>query len=197
MEINPPMISQPLHFMKDQSQAPMIMKNLAALGAEPTLLDPMEINPPMLSQPLHFMKDQSQAPKWMFDTHEVIKEAQGFVIVTPEYNCSLPPALTNLLDHFPLPSYRHKPASIATYSMGNFGGARASALARPFLAELGLVTLPSTVIIPTIQNATITEEGEVEDNERVLNNSNKMCKELIWYVEALKSQAEKTGGNPN
>ena len=36
--------------------ANMIMKNLTAIGAEPTLLDPLTINPPMLAQPLHFMK---------------------------------------------------------------------------------------------------------------------------------------------
>ena len=65
----------------------------------------------------------------MLDTHQKIKDATGFVIVTAEYNCSLPPALTNLLDHFPLPSYRHKPASIASYSMGSLGGTRAAALA--------------------------------------------------------------------
>ena len=50
------------------------------------------------------------------------QESDGFLIVTPEYNCSLPPALTNLLDHFPPASFRHKPASIAAYSMGPFGG---------------------------------------------------------------------------
>eukprot|EP00090_Calanus_glacialis_P002004 TRINITY_DN1150_c0_g1_i1.p1 TRINITY_DN1150_c0_g1~~TRINITY_DN1150_c0_g1_i1.p1 ORF type:complete len:198 (-),score=69.04 TRINITY_DN1150_c0_g1_i1:100-693(-) len=177
--------------------ANMIMKNLAALGAEPILLDPLEINAPLLSQPLHFMKDQSQAPQWMLDTHQKIKDADGFVIVTAEYNCSLPPALTNLLDHFPLPSYRHKPASIASYSMGSLGGTRAAALARPFLSELGMVTLPSVVLIPTVQNAKIAEDGEVDDNERVVNSSNKMCKELVWYMDALQTQAEKAGGNPN
>ena len=95
----------------------------------------------------------------MLDTHQKIKDATGFVIVTAEYNCSLPPALTNLLDHFPLPSYRHKPASIASYSMGSLGGTRAAALARPFLSELGMVTLPSVVLIPTVQNAKIAEDG--------------------------------------
>ena len=52
----------------------------------------------------------------------ISQESDGFLIVTPEYNCSLPPALTNLLDHFPPASFRHKPASIAAYSMGPFGG---------------------------------------------------------------------------
>ena len=133
----------------------------------------------------------------MHDTHQKIKDAQGFVIVTAEYNCSLPPALTNLLDHFPPPSYRHKPASIASYSMGNLGGTRASAIARPFLAELGMVTLPSIVLIPTIQNASIAENGSVENNDRVVKNTDKMCKELVWYIEALQTQAQKSGGNPN
>ena len=81
----------------------------------------------------YLQKDQSQAPQWMLDTHKVIQESQGsviisespdfllgnlldtsysaisgrFVIVTAEYNCSLPPALTNLLDYFPPASFRH------------------------------------------------------------------------------------------
>jgi len=177
--------------------ANLIMKNLVAIGAQPTLLDPLKINPPMLAQPLHFMKDQSQAPEWMLDTHKIIKDAEGFVIVTSEYNCSLPPALTNLLDYFPPASYRHKPASIASYSMGTGGGTRAAALCRPFLSELGMVSLPSVLLIPTVQNANITEDGEVEDNERVVNSSNRMCKELVWYVEAIQAQIEKTGQKPN
>ena len=172
--------------------ARMIVNNLQQLGARTTLLDPLEINPPMLQQPLHFMKvsnvntklslhpcpcqDQSQAPEWMVETHRVIQDCQGFVVVTPEYNCSLPPALTNLLDYFPPASYRHKPASIACYSMGPYGGMRAGALARPFLAELGLVSLPSILCIPTVQNAGLSEDGLQVDNERVVKNTSKLCK---------------------
>merc|ERR1719474_1000226 len=96
----------------------------------------------------------------MLDTHKIIQESQGFVIVTAEYNCSLPPALTNLFDYFPPASFRHKPVSIAAYSMGPFGGIRAAQLARPFLSELGMVPLPSTLLIPTVQNANIEESGE-------------------------------------
>ena len=49
----------------------------------------------------------------------LFKEANGFVIVSPEYNATIPPALTNLLDYFPpAVCYRHKPVSIVTYCMG-------------------------------------------------------------------------------
>merc|ERR1719373_400093 len=173
--------------------AKMVTKQLEKEGARPTLLDPLQVGAPLLAQPLHFMKDQSQAPQWMVDTHKVIQESQGFVIVTAEYNCSLPPALTNLLDYFPPASYRHKPASIACYSMGPYGGMRAGALARPFLAELGLVSLPSILCIPTVQNAGLSEDGLQVDNERVVKNTSKLCKEVLWYIEALGEKKEKDG----
>jgi NAD(P)H-dependent FMN reductase len=75
---------------------------------------------PMLKQPLHFMKDQSSAPKWMTDTNEAIKNADAILVISSEYNCSIPPALTNVMDYFPPASYRHKPAGIICYSMGAF-----------------------------------------------------------------------------
>ena len=60
--------------------------------------------------------------------------------------------------------------------MNDASGIRAAALARPFLSELGLVPLPSSVIIPTVQNSGIDEEGELGDNDRVNNNAEKLCK---------------------
>ena len=33
------------------------------------------------------MKDKSQAPQWMLDADEEIQNADGFVVVLPEYNC--------------------------------------------------------------------------------------------------------------
>lgn len=81
--------------------------------------DPVEMDFPLLRMPLHFMKDRSAAPQWLVDANEEIKEADAFVVVTAEYNCGLPPALSNMMDHFPPSSYRHRPCSIVTYSMGN------------------------------------------------------------------------------
>ena len=82
------------------------------------LADPLEIDAPLLKQPLHFMPDQSQAPDWLTETSSKLKNTSGFIIVCAEYNCTIPPALTNLLDYFPPAIFRHKPVSIVTYSMG-------------------------------------------------------------------------------
>ena len=64
-------------------------------------------------------------------------------------------------------------------------GIRAAALARPFLSELGLVPLPSSVIIPTVQNSGIDEEGDLGDNDRVNNNAEKLCKLMTVYFYIL------------
>jgi len=166
---------------------------------KPEILDPMTIDAPLLKQALQFMPpdQQSAAPSWMTETLAKIRESAGFVIVAAEYNCTIPPALTNLLDHFPLDAYRHKPASIVTYSMGPFGGVRGRVALLPWMAELGMVVLPSTACIPGIQNSGITEDGSTEANERVGKNIKKVCAELAWYVQALEAQKTASNGVPN
>jgi NAD(P)H-dependent FMN reductase len=56
---------------------------------------------------------------------EILKAADGFVIVSAEYNHSIPAALKNILDYFQS-EYLYKPSAIVTYSAGPFGGVRAS-----------------------------------------------------------------------
>ena len=68
------------------------------------------------------------------------------------------------------------------FFLGPFGGVRATVALRPFLSELGMVILPSTVSIPTIQNSNITEEGGTEENERYLNQSQTFW---VWHREML------------
>lgn len=80
--------------------------------------DPLEMDFQVLRQPLHFMKDRSTAPAWLINANAEIESANGFVAVLSEYNCGIPPALSNMIDHFPPSSYRHRPCSIVTYSMG-------------------------------------------------------------------------------
>ena len=44
----------------------------------------------------------------LFKRFLIINHLSRFVIVTAEYNCSLPPALTNLFDYFPPASFRQR-----------------------------------------------------------------------------------------
>lgn len=82
--------------------------------------DPAKINFEVLKKPLHFYQNASDAPQWLHDINDSIKEADGIIVLSSEYNATIPPALTNMIDHFPPSSFRHKPAGVVTYSMGEF-----------------------------------------------------------------------------
>ena len=67
-------------------------------------------------------------PQSVLDLGKAIAEADGVIIVTPEYNYSVPGVLKNALDWLsrltPAP-FVGKPVAIQTASPGIFGGARA------------------------------------------------------------------------
>jgi NAD(P)H-dependent FMN reductase len=71
-----------------------------------------------MSKPLHHYQDQSKAPAWLVETGKKIQEADSIVVVSAEYNHSIPPALSNMVDHFPLSFFGFKPSGIVCYSMG-------------------------------------------------------------------------------
>ena len=130
----------------------------------------------------------------MGQANEDLIAAHGFVVVMSEYNCGVPPALSNLMDHFAPASYRHRPCSVVTYSMGDFAGIRAGALVLPLLNELGLVPVPARVALPVVHKK-FEEDGSPND-DRFKEQVDRMAKELTWYAEALANQNTTTGAVP-
>lgn len=64
---------------------------------------------------------------------QLVEAADGIVLVTPEYNHSIPGALKNLIDHL-YPEYAGKPFGYVTVSGGPWGGVRL----QPHLNEITL-----------------------------------------------------------
>ena len=73
-----------------------------------------------------------------------IRDADGFVFITGEYNWGVQPGLKNLTDHF-LEEWFWRPAAIASYSAGRFAGARAATAWHGTLSEMGMVVISSTI----------------------------------------------------
>ena len=61
--------------------------------------------------------EKGQAPEVLERLATRIRAADAFIIVSGEYNHSIPPALSNLLDHF-LEEYFWRPSAIVCYSAG-------------------------------------------------------------------------------
>lgn len=81
--------------------------------------DPVETRFPLLTKSMTQLQYEGiQAPDWLSSINSKLKEADAVVVVSAEYNHSIPPALSNMLDHFPLASYAYKPSGIVCYSTG-------------------------------------------------------------------------------
>src|SRR5271166_4532093 len=129
-------------------------------GHQTTLIDPLEERLPLLEK-MYKEYEKGQAPEILERLATRIRVADAYVIVSAEYNHSIPPALSNLLDHF-LEEYFFKPSAIACYSPGAFGGVRAAMQLRAMLAEMGMASIPSLLPFPKVHEA-LSPEGVPAD----------------------------------
>ncbi len=147
-----------------------------------TLIDSEKYDLPMLDW-MYKEYESGQAPEAMQKLAEILSAADGFIIVSAEYNHSIPGALKNLLDHFQS-EYLYKPSGIVTYSAGPYGGVRALVNLRGILAELGTPSIPSAFPISQIHSA-FDDDGNAVDtvyDERIV----KFLDEYEWYANALR-----------
>ena len=76
-------------------------------------IDPLELNLPLLDR---MYKEMENPPSKLIDLQNKIKDAEGYLAVTPEYNHSTSAAMKNTLDYF-LKEYFFKPSAIVSYSL--------------------------------------------------------------------------------
>ncbi|MFA7228790.1 MAG: NAD(P)H-dependent oxidoreductase [Melioribacteraceae bacterium] len=184
-------ISIILSSVREKSQgiiaAEFIKNKCAERGLDATIIDPKEYKLPLLDR-MYKEYPKGSAPELLEKLHTIISDSDGYLIITGEYNHTLPPALTNLMNYF-REEYFFKPASIASYSGGPIMGMRSAVQARIFLGELGLVTPRIMFGIPGIHSA-FNKEGEPED-QSFHPKIKKFLDEFEWYLNALKSAREK------
>jgi NAD(P)H-dependent FMN reductase len=148
-------------------------------------IDPLELQLPMLDR---MYKEMTEPPERLKDLREKIKNADGFMPISPEYNHSTSSVLKNTIDYF-LEEYFFKPSAIVSYSVGPFGGINAAQHLRQIFAELGAPSISSSLQIPRVQ--------EVFDNDGNLlvtdydKKANRFLDEFEWYMEALSNQRKK------
>ena len=143
-------------------------------GIEVQLVDPNEY-----TFPYDGNDPENKDPRYS----ELTKKADGFFIVTPEYNHSFPGTLKRMLDS-ELSNYIHKPVAFAGVSNGIFGGARAIESLTTPVREMGMVATFSDVYFPQVQDL-FDEKGEIKD-EGYIRRINRAYTELIWMTQSLK-----------
>ncbi|MCA8934238.1 MAG: NAD(P)H-dependent oxidoreductase [Rhodospirillaceae bacterium] len=171
--------------------ARFLVAQLEARGHAAHLADPLALNLPLLDR-MYKEFAPGEAPPAMAEHARRLRAADGFVIVSGEYNHGIPPALKNLLDLF-LEEYFWRPSAIACYSAGPFGGVRAAMQLRMTLSELGTPSIPSLLPVPQVGSA-FAADGTPADPAAWDRRAGKFIGELEWYARALK--AEREAGTP-
>jgi NAD(P)H-dependent FMN reductase len=151
--------------------------NLAAVE----ILDLNEYNFPIFNERLHFMKEPSSDA---LDFSQRIKNTDGVIIVTPEYNGGYPASLKNAIDLL-YPEWKRKPVAIATASNGPFGGAQVNTSLVFSLWKIGVLLVPAMYLCPKVQEA-YDEQGNAIDKEATGKRAKTFIAELIWCIDAVK-----------
>lgn len=155
-------------------------------GHEVALIDPLEYPLPLLDK-MYKEYEPGRVPETLQRVADIVIPADAYIIVSGEYNHTIPPALSNLMDHF-LEEYFFKPSAIVCYSAGSFGGVRASIALRAMLAEMGTSSIPSVLPVPKVQDA-FDDEG-VPADERYKQRAAAFLEELEWYAAAMRRARE-------
>jgi NAD(P)H-dependent FMN reductase len=167
-----------------------VQRELDGRGHRTILVDPLELKLPLLDR-MYKEYPSGEAPEQLEHLAALYRGADGFLIVSAEYNNSIPPALSNLLDHF-LEEYFFRPSAICCYSAGRYGGVRAAMQLRAMLAELGMPSIPSLLPIGGAQHA-LGEDGSVLD-PKATAGVGRFLDEFEWYARAL--AAARVAGTP-
>ena len=112
--------------------------------------------------------DEHTLPTAVEELQLAIREADGVLIATPEYNASVPGQLKNALDWASRPfatnPLRGKPVAVLGASTGMFGAVWAQADARRILERIGASVVDIEVPVPHAHEQ-FDEQGRLHDEE--------------------------------
>ena len=119
-------------------------------------------------------------PMYNFDLHEKvfpesiekistsIKAADALIIVTPEYNYSIPGALKNVIDFLskhPLKPFNKKVVGVISASPSLLGGVRAQFHLRQILVAVNTITMNIPEVVITQVDTKFDDEGNLTDEK--------------------------------
>lgn len=132
---------------------------------------------------------QSSPADNVIEFAEKIKQADGVLIVTPEYNGGYPASLKNVIDLL-YDEWHRKPIAISTVSDGIFGGSQVITSLQFSLWKIRAWTVPAMFPVPKVKEA-FDEQGNPADAAGTNKRAAIFMNELLWCVEAIKRMNNK------
>lgn len=119
---------------------------------------------------------------------EIAQRADGFILVTPEYNHGYPGELKLLLD-MAEKEYEQKVVALVGVSSGSFGGVRVIEQLQPILNNLRMVPVPKPVVFPNVEEV-FDNDGNLLD-QKYEKRIEDYLKRIIEYTRDIKIIREK------
>jgi NAD(P)H-dependent FMN reductase len=163
----------------------------------PELLDLRDWPLPMFGE--HFgtigdMRDPTYSEPVVRRWNAKIREGDAFLVITPEYNHSLPAVLKNAIDSVWVSfAFRNKPIAAVAYSGGSTGGARAVEHLTQIGVETGAVPMQSSLTLGNVADAFDAGGNLVRPLADV--QLGVLLDDLAWWAGAL-SRAREGGELP-
>jgi len=127
-------------------------------------------------------KPKAEVTRWLAKT----AEADGYVIVTPEYNHSIPGVLKDAIDYLDF-QLAKKPVAIVSH--GSVGGARAAEQLKSILIEAKAAVVPEALTLLQPQSIINAEGKFIGDTSAPHNPEGHLgmiLGELAWWTLTLK-----------
>ncbi len=155
--------------------ADYVMSQLGSYSGELEFdfIDLKDVNLPFMDEPVPPMMADGYTEDHTKAWSKTIAEADGFILVTPEYNHGYSPVLKNALDYL-MKEWSEKPVGFVGY--GGNGAELAIDQLKPVVEFLGMKPVSSQIGVNTIWEA-IDEKGQLKA-DYVKGDVNKLAAEI-------------------
>ena len=154
------------------------------------LLDLKEYPLPLMETRLD---NKNQYPETLKKLSSALINADGIIIVSPEYKNGIPGALKNALDYLKPQIFRHKPIGNITVSSGGFGGINCLSQLRLVSLAMGGLPIPEKLCVSNI-NEFFNNSGAIL-NTSINEKTTQFLDAFLWYVKRMSVQNQTTSQN--
>ena len=138
-----------------------------------------------MPQEIFLPTSYAEKPKSFHPFAEAVLKSSGLVIVTPEYNGSLPGVLKYFIDMLKFPeSFEKRPVCFVGLSAGIWGALRPVEQLQAIFAYRNAYIYPERVFLPHIKNH-LDDQGRL-NNPELLDRLRSQAEGFVTFVESLK-----------
>jgi chromate reductase len=164
-----------------------LLKSSIVLMPKEAVLDIIELD----DIPVYNQDIESAMPAKIIEFKSRIKAADALLVVTPEYNYSIPGVLKNAIDWGSRPhgdnSFENKPVAIMSASTGMLGGSRAQYHLRQSFVFLNMYPVNKPEVFVTMASQKFDENGILTD-AKTKEVITELLKNLVAWTKRLNYQ---------